>query len=142
MKTVNPYLNFKGNTKEAFEFYKSVFGGEFTEVHTFKETPDASKMPEKEQNMIMHVSLPLTNNITLMGSDVPDSIGVKYVEGNSVNLSIETDSEEEATMIYERLSEGGQIEMKLEKTFWGAYFGAFKDKYGIHWMVNYTYDKK
>jgi PhnB protein len=137
MATLNTYLNFNGNTEEAFNFYKSVFGGEFTTLQRFKDTPDAATMPAKEQEKIMHVALPIGGNV-LMGTDVPETMEqVKF--GTNSSISIDAASEDEANKLFNGLSAGGKISMPLEKMFWGAYFGFFIDKFGVQWMVNYNY---
>ena len=142
MATINPYLNFNGNTAEAFQFYKSVFGGEFATFQRFKEVPDLpgkDQMSENELEGIMHVSLPLANGNVIMGSDVIKSLGHPQAMGNNFYISLEADSKEEATRLFNGLSAGGAGEMPLGDTFWNAYFGMFADKFGIRWMVNYTY---
>ncbi len=138
MVTVNPYLNFRGKTEEAFKFYKSVFGGEFAMLQRFKETPEANKFPAAEQNKIMHVSLPLGNGSILMASDVPESMAQKLKVGNNFYLSVEAGSNEEADRLFKGLSQGGKVEMPMQKTFWGAYYGSLEDKFGIQWMISHT----
>ncbi|MEO6453202.1 MAG: VOC family protein [Ginsengibacter sp.] len=140
MATLNPYLNFNGNTEEVFNFYKSVFGGEFTMLQRFKDIPDADKMPAEEQEKIMHIALPIGGNI-LMGTDVPSS-RPPVTPGTNSSISISALSEEEAHKLFSGLSAGGTIDMPLEKMFWGALFGMFTDKYGIQWMVNYDYNQQ
>jgi PhnB protein len=141
MATFNPYLNFAGNTEEAFKFYKSVFGGEFTAIQRFKETPVADKVSAKEKEKIMHIALPIGKGNILMGTDALESMGHKLTFGNNFNISIEADSKEEAKRIYDGLSVGGKIETPIHDEFWGAYFGMFTDKFGTRWMINYTYPK-
>ena len=141
MATINPYLNFNGNTEEAFNFYKSVFGGEFMFVQRFKDTPEAGKVPPQDQNKIMHISLPIGKGNLLMGTDATESMGFKLTMGNNFSLSIETDSEAETTKLFNALSSGGKVTMPLAKTFWNAFFGMVTDKFGIQWMVNYDYNK-
>lgn len=141
MATVNPYLNFLGNTEEAFNFYKSVFGGEFVAIQRFKETPEADKLPADDQDKIMHVALPIGNDTILMGTDALESMGHTIISGNNFSLSIGADSKEEAEKLFQGLAEGGEVEMPLQDTFWGAYFGMAADKFGIKWMVNYDYPK-
>jgi PhnB protein len=141
MATINPYLNFNGNTEEAFLFYKSVFGGEFTMIQRFKEIPDGPKLPADAQDRIMYIGLPIGKNNILMGTDSIESMGQVIREGNNHYISIQADTKEEAEMLYEGLSQGGTIEMELGDTFWGAYFGMFMDQFGIQWMVNYDYPK-
>lgn len=141
MAKLNPYLNFKGKTEEAFNFYKSVLGGEFLMLQRFKDTPHGDKMSAEDRNKIMHVALPVGENI-LMGTDSLESMGQQLVAGNNFSLSIEADSESDANRLFNALSQGGKIEMPLEKTFWDAYFGMFTDKFGIQWMINYDLKKK
>ena len=138
MISINPYLNLAGNTEEAFNFYKSVFGGEFISLQRFKETSEAAKLPSEDPDK-MHVSLSLGNQTILMGTDAIESMGHSLSVGNNFSLSVNTDSEQEAEKIFNGLSAGGEITMPLQKTFWGAYFGMLKDKFGIQWMVSYEY---
>ncbi|MDP4117519.1 MAG: VOC family protein [Bacteroidota bacterium] len=140
MKAFNVYLNFKGITEEAFIFYKSIFGGEFLWLQRFKDTPEKEKLSPAEQEMIMHIALPIGDGNILMGSDFLESMGHTFIAGNNFYLSVNTQSNEETDKIFSSLSAGGKIEMPLQDTFWGAYFGMLTDKYGIHWMV--SYDKK
>ena len=142
MANVNPYLNFQGNTEEAFNFYKSVFGGEFLALQRFKDTPEASKIPLNEQEKIMHVSLSIGKGNILMATDALESMGQKLIFGNNFYLSISTENEEEADRFFNDLAAGGQVTMPLAKTFWGAYFGMLIDKFGINWMINYDYNQK
>lgn len=142
MVAINPYLNFLGNTEEAFNFYKSVFGGEFTTFQRFKDVPGIENISEADKEKIMHVSLPIGKDGVIMATDALESMGHKIIIGNNINISINVESEKEAEQIFNGLSAGGKVEMALEKTFWGAYFGMFEDKFGIKWMVNYDYDKK
>lgn len=142
MKAINPYLNFNGNTEEAFNFYKSVFGGEFINLTRFKDIPDADKMPPEAGDKIMHVSLPLGNGNILMGTDALESMGQSLTEGNNFSLALSTDSEEEADKVFAKLSSDGKITMPLQKVFWGSYFGMLNDKFGIQWMVSYDYNQQ
>ncbi|HLA98756.1 MAG TPA: VOC family protein [Anaerolineales bacterium] len=135
MATINPYLNFNGNCEEAFNFYKSVFGGEFMDIQRFKDVPSEAALPEDEGEMIMHVALPIGDGNFLMGSDQPSSMG-KVTRGDNVQISIQTDSDNETDRLFSRLAAGGQVTMALQETFWGARFGMLVDKFGIHWMVN------
>ncbi|TDW97198.1 VOC family protein [Dinghuibacter silviterrae] len=130
------YLNFPGNTEEAMNFYKSVFGGEFIAFHRFKDSPGFEKMPKHEQNMIMHASLPLGKGL-LMATDTLDSMEQTLTPGNNYHIVVHTESEEETNTLFKGLSAGGKIEMPLNKTFWGAYFGMCRDKFGIQWMLSY-----
>jgi PhnB protein len=142
MALLNPYLNFDGRTEEAFNFYKSVFGGEFITMQKMKDTPEGNKLPLSEQNRVMHVALPIGRGNILMGSDTMPSMGHKLSEGNNVHLSISADSEQEAEKIFKGLSAGGTITMPLAKTFWNAYFGMLTDKFGVQWMINFDYSQK
>ncbi len=135
MATLHPYLNFNGNTEEAFNFYKSVFGGAFAALQRYKETPDADKMPVHEQEKIMHVALPIGETM-LMGTDIPESME-KVTFGTNFSISIDTKSKAEADKLFQSLSAGGQVTMPLEQAFWGAYFGMPTDRFGIQWMINY-----
>jgi len=140
MTKLNPYLNFNGNTEEAFEFYKSVFGGDFLMLQRFKDTPEAGKIAEEDQDKIMHVSLKVGENV-LMATDSLESMGQKLIEGNNITLSLNTDSKEEADELFEKLSEGGKAEMPMAEVFWGSYFGMLEDKFGIKWMISYDAPK-
>ena len=137
MINVNPYLNFMGNTEEAMNFYKSVFGGEFTALQRFKDVPGYEKMPKHEQEMIMHASLPLGKNNALMATDTLESMEQSLRPGNNFYISINTESEQETEKLFKGLSAGGKIEMPLNKTFWGSYFGMCVDTFGVQWMINY-----
>ena len=139
MATVNTYLNFNGNTEEAFNFYKSVFGGEFRTLQRLKDTPEADKIPANEQEKIMHVALPIGGNV-LMGTDVMESMP-KVIFGTNSSISIDAASEEEANNLFNGLSAGGNVGMPLQKMFWGALFGFFTDKFGVQWMVNYNFSQ-
>ena len=142
MATLNPYLNFQGNTEEAFNFYKSVFGGEFITVMRYKDTPEAGKVPAHEQDKIMHMALPIGKGNILMGTDMLESMGQPLQAGNNISLSITVDSEGEADKLFQGLSADGQVTMPLEKTFWGDYFGMLTDPFGIQWMISYEYPKQ
>lgn len=141
MAHINPYLTFNGNCEEAFNFYKSVFGGEFPYIGRFKDMP-GEEIPEAAKELIMHVSLPISEGNVLMGSDSSEAFGQHHQPGNNISISINALSEDEAKRLFEGLSAGGKITMPMEKTFWGALFGMFTDKFGINWMVNYDYEKK
>ena len=142
MPTINPYLNFLGNTEEAFNFYKSVFGGEFSSLVRFKDMPAAGPVAGDDANKIMHVALPIGKGNVLMGTDALESMGHTLTTGNNFSLSITPESKEEADKIFNGISAGGKIEMPLADAPWGAYFGMANDKYGIKWMVNYENPKK
>jgi PhnB protein len=138
MLRINPYLNFNGTTEKAFNFYKSVFGGEFSVLQRFKDTQEAEKISAEDREKIMHVSLPVGRNMVLMATDAPESMGFKLIEGNNFYLSLDAESREEADELFAKLSAGGKVEMKLEDTFWGAYFGHLIDAFGIRWMISYA----
>ncbi len=137
MQCINPYLNFPGNTEEAFNFYRSVFGGEFASVARFKDAPDTAKMPEADRNKIMHIALPIGNGSVLMGTDVVGAMSQGFHEGNNFHLSVGTANREEADKIFQGLSVGGKASMPMQQTFWGSYFGMLKDRFEIQWMVSY-----
>jgi len=140
MAILNPYLNFPGNTEEAFKFYKSVFGGDFLGgINRFKDTPETSDVPDNEKDKIMHIALPIGKGNVLMATDALESMGQKVNAGNNFHLSLEAESKGEAEKLFKALSAGGKISMPLADAFWGAYFGMLNDKFGIQWMVNYTY---
>ena len=140
---LNAYLNFSGNAEDAFKFYKSVFGGEFSSLVRFKDLPMAgAPIPKGAENMIMHIALPIGKGDILMASDSLESMGQKLTLGNSVFLSVHPDTKEEAGRIFKALSAGGTIEMPIANQPWGDYYGHFKDKFGVMWMVNYAYPKK
>ena len=141
MASLNPYLNFNGNTEEVFNFYKSVFGGEFATIMRFKDMPPEHKTPESENNKIMHIALPIGKGNMLMGSDVPDAYP-KATPGSNFYISVSAEGEEEARKLFKGLSEGGKVMMPLEKSFWGALFGMFADKFGVSWMVSYDYNRQ
>lgn len=139
MTTINIYLTFDGNCKQAFEFYQSVFGGEFVSLSTFGEMPPQEGIPPIPDHMtdrLMHVSLPISKETILMGSDSGGDWGPKLQVGNNFSISVNPENESEADRIFNALAEGGNITMPLAKMFWGAYFGSLTDKFGINWMVN------
>jgi PhnB protein len=141
MARVNTYLNFARNTEEAFNFYKTVFGGDFggMGVARFKDIPAQEGMPplaEADKNLIMHIELAITGGHVLMGTDAPESMGFHVNAGNNVHISLEPDSRAETKKLFDALSAGGKITMNLQDMFWGAYYGSVTDKYGIQWMVN------
>jgi len=136
MAGMNPYLNFDGKTEEAFRFYQSVFGGELLGIHRIGDAPGCENLPEDEKRRVMHVSLPIGPHTILMASDIIPSAGHVLKEGNNVHISLHPETREEADLLFNGLSAGGKVEMPLQDTFWGAYYGAFQDKFGIHWMIN------
>lgn len=135
MIKLNPYLNFEGNCEEAFNHYKKVFGGEFSYFSRMSDMEN-EEFPEEDKNLIMHVSLPIGNDI-LMGSDVATDIKPMFKQGNNNYISLTPTSREEADRLFNELSAGGEVEMPMEEMFWGDYFGSFRDKFGIYWMINY-----
>lgn len=143
MTTTNTYLNFNGNCEEAFNFYKSVFGGNFTYLGRFGEMPSSEdyNVPETDKNKVMHVSLPIGSSV-LMGSDVGGEWAPTFKQGNNFAVSISAHNKEEADRIFNFLSSGGQITMPLMDTFWGDYFGMLTDKFGINWMMSYNKEGK
>ena len=139
MAQINPYLHFKGNTAEAFEFYKSVFGGEFAAVMRYKDIPNqegCEGMTDADKEKIMHVALPINDGNVLMATDAVGKHAEDAIFGNNISLSVNADSKEEADKIFGGLANGGETTMPLADAFWGAYFGMCKDKFGIQWMVN------
>ncbi len=138
MPTINPYVNFNGNAEEAFTFYKSVFGGEFSKIMRFKDLSiPGYTVPEKEANKIMHIALPIGKNI-LIANDVPESMGRVNENENRSKIAITAESKEEADKLFTGLSQGGKVEMPIADSPWGSYFGMFRDKYGIEWTVDFT----
>lgn len=141
MARVSTYLNFPRQTEEAFNFYKSVFGGEFNggRIARFKDIPpsdDALPIADEDKNLVMHVELTITGGHILMGTDAPESMGFKVNFGNNVYINLEPDTKEETTKLFTALSKGGKITMELQDMFWGAFFGSCTDKYGVQWMFN------
>jgi len=135
MKAINPYLNFNGNTEEAFNFYKSVFGGEFLTVMRMRDA-QGMPVPEGQEEKIMHIALPLANGSMLMASD--NCNDETFKQGNNFYISIHCDSVEEGEKLFDTLSTDGKAEHPFKKEFWGDWFGSLTDKFGINWMVNYT----
>ena len=142
MALINPHINFNGNAEEAFTFYKSVFGGEFAKVMRFKDLAGPEfPMAENEANKIMHIALPIGKNV-LMDNDVPEFMGKTNENENRSKIAISAESKEEADKLFNGLSEGGQVEMPISDSPWGSYFGMFRDKYGIEWMVDFDANYK
>jgi PhnB protein len=142
MAKINPYLNFNGNTEEAFNFYKSVFGGEFAALMRFKDMPpgencEGMKVAEHEMDKIMHIALPIGDGGILMATDGLESMGQNFKAGDNFSIAVSVKSKEEAEQIFNGLADGGKVEMPLADAFWGAYFGMCEDKFGIQWMVDY-----
>jgi len=137
MAQIHPHINFNGNAEEAFNFYKSVFGGTFAKIIRFKDLSNTEHpIPESEANKIMHIALPIGNSI-LMGNDVPEFMGRVNENENRSKIAVAAGSREEADKLFNGLSAGGTVEMPIEDSPWGTYFAMFRDKYGIEWMVEY-----
>ena len=137
MALINPHINFNGNAEEAFNFYKSVFGGEFATIIRFKDiSSPENPIAESESHKIMHIALPIGGNV-LMGNDVPEFMGKVSENENRSKIAISTASREEANRLFNGLSAGGTIEVPIADSPWGSYFGMFRDKYGIEWMVDF-----
>jgi PhnB protein len=136
---INPYLTFNGNCEEAFNFYKSVFGGKFSYLGRFKEMPpmEGMSVSSEEAEKVMHVSLPIGGDTVLMGSDSSESFGQATNVGNNFSVSISAPSQAKADKLFNSLADGGQVTMPMNKTFWGSYFGMLTDKFGIQWMVSF-----
>ena len=142
MASINPHINFNGNAEEAFNFYKSVFGGEFAKIMRFKDLASAEfPVADNEANKIMHIALPIGKSI-LMANDVPEILGRTNENENRSKIVISAESKEEADKLFNGLSAGGQIEMPISDSPWGSYFGVFRDKYGIEWMVDFDSNYK
>ena len=139
MLNTDIYLHFNGQSEEAFKFYKSVFGGEFITAQRYGDMAGSDKMNVADREKMMHISLKLTPVTTLMASDLPATEDLSFLPGNNFHICLQAESEKEANKLFQSLSKGGKIEMPMNKTFWGAYFGMFEDKFGVHWMVNFTY---
>lgn len=141
MARVSNYLNFPGNTEEAFNFYKKVFRSEFINgIQRFEQVPSEPNQPpmaDSVKKMVLHIELPILGGYILMGTDAPKEFGMTVNQGNNMHINLEPDSREEAKRLFDELSEGGVVEMPLQDMFWGAYFGSFQDKYRINWMINF-----
>jgi len=139
MASYHPYLNFAGNAEEAFNFYKTVFGGEFNAVMRFTDMEGCSEMPlsEADKTKIAHISLPLDNGTMLMASDTLESLGQKLNVGNNTYTCIVPDSRDDADRFFNGLSEGGTVQMAMADMPWGAYWGCFSDKFGVQWMISH-----
>jgi PhnB protein len=140
MARVSTYLNFPRSTEQAFLFYRSVFGGEFTGgIRRFREmpvSPDQPPVAESDQNLVMHVELPILAGHVLMGTDAPESMGFKVTMGTNCYINLEPDTRGETDRLFKALAEGGAVEMALQDMFWGAYFGSLTDRFGVRWMFN------
>ena len=142
MTTINPWINFNGNAEEAFTFYRSVFGGEFTKVIRFKDIESTEfSVAEKDKNKIMLIALPIGNSNVLMANDVPEFMGRVNENENRSKISISTESKEEADKLFNGLSAGGKVEVPMDDSSWGSYFGMFRDKYGIEWIIEFSPNK-
>ncbi|MBC7544295.1 MAG: VOC family protein [Candidatus Sericytochromatia bacterium] len=137
MFKANIYLNFNGNTEEAFDFYKSVFGGDYTALRRFRDIPDGPPLPSEVSDKIMHIALPLGENMMLMATDALELMGQQLTVGNNFYISLYPESEEEGHRLFAALSEGGKIEAEFLAMFWGAMFGSFADKFGVQWMFSF-----
>lgn len=138
MTKVNTYLNFGGNAEQAFNFYKSIFGGEFSSLIRFKDMPmEGVELSAEDQEKIMHISLPIGSDV-LMASDAPESLGYKVNFGNHSYISIHPESKQEADRLFDALSKDGEVEMAISDQAWGDYWGSFTDKFGVGWMVSYS----
>jgi len=141
MKAVNPYINFDGNTEEAFKFYQTIFGGEL-QITRFRDMADTMGADGDDLDKIAHVGLPLNDNTVLMGTDLLESMGQKLTVGNNFSITLDAESAEEAEALFDKLSEGGNVRMPLMETEWAEKYGDCIDKFGIHWMVNYPGNKQ
>ena len=143
MTAINPYLTFQGNCEEAFNYYKKVFGGEFNYMGRFSEMPpqEGVSLSEEDENKIMHVSLPISKDNILMGSDSGGEWAPSMVVGNNISLSVNAENKEDADRFFNLLSDGGKVTMPMDKTFWGDYFGMCTDKFGINWMISFDESK-
>lgn len=141
MAAINPYLNFNGNAEEAFNFYKSVFGGDFATLMRFGDVPSEHQMSETDRAKIMHVALPVGQGNLLMGCDMPEVFGQAKI-GNNFSISITAESQQEADRLFNALSAGGKVTMPMDKAFWGSYFGMLVDRYEIQWMVSFDFGQQ
>lgn len=142
MTTINPWINFNGNAEEALTFYKSIFGGEFTKIIRFKDIATAEfPVAEKEANKIMYIALPIDKGNMLIANDVPEFMGKVNENENRSKISINTESKEEAERLFNALSAGGKAEAPMDNSPWGTYFGMFRDKYGIEWIIEFSPSK-
>lgn len=137
---LTPYLNFPGNAEEAFTHYRSVFGGDFAGIIRFEDMGDPERTPEHVRRQVAHIALPLGDGAMLMASDAPEGMGTPLTQGNNVYVMLEPDSAEEAERLFGALSDGGHVEMALQKTDWAERHGSCTDRFGVHWMLNYTGD--
>ena len=143
MSRTSTYLNFTRNTEEAFKFYQSIFGGTFERggIARFKDIPPmegSPPIPQEDQNLVMHIELPILGGHVLMGTDAPESMGFSVNFGNNCHIMLEPDTREETRKLFEALSAGGTVTEELQDMFWGSYYGSCTDKFGVHWMFNCT----
>ncbi|HEY3390669.1 MAG TPA: VOC family protein [Prolixibacteraceae bacterium] len=141
MARVSTYLNFPRNTEEVFNFYKSIFGGEFggRGIMRFGDAPPSDGMPpiaEEDKDLVMHIELPILGGHVLMATDAPESMGFSLNFGDNVYINLEPDTKAETKRLFDALSARGKITMELQDMFWGAYYGSCTDKYGVQWMFN------
>ena len=142
MATINPWINFNGNAEEAFTFYKSIFGGEFTKVVRFKDiASDEFPVAEKEENKIMYIALPIGTTTMLIANDVPEVLGRVNENENRSKIVVSTESKEEADRLFQGLSSGGEVEGSMGDSPWDSYAGMFRDKYGIEWIIEFSANK-
>ena len=139
MIKMTTYFNFMGNTEAAMNHYKAVFGGEFTSFSRFRDMPDGDKLPAADRDKIMHITLSMPNDNVIMATDALESMEQKVSFGNNYYVCVHTESEAETDAIFKGLSEDGKIEMPVNKTFWGAYCGMCRDKFGVQWMITFNY---
>lgn len=137
MRKTTPYLHFDGVAEEAMTFYKSIFGGEFVAFQRYKDTPGGEKVADDDKEKVIHITLRISEHVSLMATDLLRTMGPVKV-GNNFHICMHTDSEPETDRMFDKLANGGNVEMPLNKTFWGSYFGMCKDKYGIQWMLDYS----
>lgn len=147
MARTSTYLNFPRHTEEAFNFYRSVFGGEFTGggIARFSDIPPmegAPALPESDKNLVMHIELPIVGGHVLMGTDAPETMGFTVNFGNNIYINLEPDTKAETKKLFDSLCAGGTITMELQDMFWGAYYGSCTDKYGVQWMFNCVENSK
>jgi len=147
MAKTGTYLNFSRNTEEAFKFYQSVFGGEFSRggITRYRDIPPSENTPsiaEEDQNLVMHIELPILGGHLLMGTDAPESMGFHLNSGNNIHIMLEPDTREETRKLFKALSEDGKITQELQDMFWGSYYGSCTDRFGIQWMFNCTEESK
>jgi PhnB protein len=141
MQNVDIYLHFNGNSREAFSFYRSVFGGEFLTMQQYKDVPGGDKMSDDDQEKMMHISLKIGPHAVLMASDMLSKDKDIHKTGNNFHICLQAENEKEADKLFQALSNEGKIEMPMNKTFWGAYFGMCQDKFGLLWMINHNYSQ-